>query len=34
VYDSDYVDAASPGTLLAVSDAVDVLPGDVWQITL
>jgi hypothetical protein len=31
LHDTDYVDEASPGTLLAVSPQVTVATGDVWQ---
>ena len=33
LYDADYVDESSPGTLLAVSPQVTVATGDVWQAT-
>lgn len=32
LYDTDYSDAERPGTLLAVSEQVDVSPGDVWRV--
>ena len=32
LYDADYVDERNPGTLLAVSERVEVAPGDVWRI--
>ena len=33
LYDADYTDEARPGTLLAVSELVDVLPGEVWRVS-
>ena len=31
VYDADFVDTTTPGTLLGTSQEVTVSPGDIWE---